>query len=69
MYDRSEDTGTGERLMKKTFRDLMFIAAMAPPGGGRNQVDPRFIALFNVFSITFPSEESLQRIYSSILNT
>ena len=37
------------------------------PGGGRNDVDPRFISLFNVFNITFPSEESLFLIYHSIL--
>ena len=38
------------------------------PGGGRNEVDPRFISLFSVFNITFPSQESLTKIYSSILN-
>ena len=38
------------------------------PGGGRNEVDPRFISLFSVFNVTFPSQESLTKIYSSILN-
>jgi dynein heavy chain len=38
------------------------------PGGGRNDVDPRFITLFSVFNVTFPSEESLTKIYSSILD-
>ena len=66
MYDRSEP-GDNDRLQKKTFRDLQYVAAMAPPGGGRSVVDPRFTSLFSVFSITFPSQESLQRIYSSIL--
>ncbi len=37
-------------------------------GGGRNDVDPRFISLFSVFNMTFPAEESLYLIYSSILN-
>ena len=37
-------------------------------GGGRNEVDPRFISLFSVFNITFPSEESLRKIYLSILS-
>ena len=36
-------------------------------GGGRNEVDPRFISLFSTFNITFPSEETLNHIYSSIL--
>ena len=38
------------------------------PGGGRNEVDPRFISLFSVFNVTFPSQESLTKIYHSILN-
>lgn len=37
------------------------------PGGGRNEVDPRFISLFSVFNITFPSEDSLLHIFNSIL--
>ena len=40
---------------------------MGKPGGGRNDVDPRFISLFSVFNMTFPSEESLFHIYNSIL--
>ena len=40
---------------------------MGKPGGGRNEVDPRFISLFNVFNVTFPSEESLFLIFNSIL--
>ena len=40
---------------------------MGKPGGGRNDVDPRFITLFSVFNMTFPSEESLFHIYNSIL--
>lgn len=40
-----------------------------PPqaGGGRNEVDPRFVSLFCAFNVTFPSSESLFKIYSSIL--
>lgn len=37
--------------------DLNYIAAMGPPGGGRNNVDPRFIALFNVYNLTPPTEQ------------
>ena len=40
---------------------------MGKPGGGRNDVDPRFISLFSVFNMTFPEEESLFLIYNSIL--
>uniref|UniRef100_A0A9L0IQP0 Dynein axonemal heavy chain 10 n=1 Tax=Equus asinus TaxID=9793 RepID=A0A9L0IQP0_EQUAS len=61
LYDR------GKELNCKSVRDLGFLAAMGKAGGGRNEVDPRFISLFNVFNVPFPSEESLHLIYSSIL--
>ncbi|XP_029909103.1 dynein heavy chain 10, axonemal [Myripristis murdjan] len=61
MYDR------GKELNYKILKDLGFIAAMGKAGGGRNEVDPRFISLFSVFSIPFPEEASLHLIYASIL--
>lgn len=61
MYDR------GKEMNLKFLRDLGFIAAMGKAGGGRNEVDPRFITLFSVFNIPFPSEQSLHLIYFSIL--
>ncbi|XP_051514176.1 dynein axonemal heavy chain 10 [Myxocyprinus asiaticus] len=61
LYDR------GKELNYKSIKDLGFIAAMGKAGGGRNEVDPRFISLFSVFNIPFPEEESLYLIYSSIL--
>uniref|UniRef100_A0A8C4TE89 Dynein axonemal heavy chain 10 n=1 Tax=Erpetoichthys calabaricus TaxID=27687 RepID=A0A8C4TE89_ERPCA len=61
MYDR------GKELNYKILRDLGFVAAMGKAGGGRNEVDPRFISLFTVFNVPFPAEESLHLIYSSIL--
>ncbi|XP_071880489.1 dynein axonemal heavy chain 10 isoform X1 [Anas platyrhynchos] len=61
LYDR------GKEMNCKIFRDLGFIAAMGKAGGGRNEVDPRFISLFSVFNIPFPSEQSLNLIYTSIL--
>nr|DBA23158.1 TPA: hypothetical protein GDO54_014099 [Pyxicephalus adspersus] len=62
MYDR------GKELNCKFLRDLGFIAAMGKAGGGRNEVDTRFISLFSVFNVLFPSEESLHHIYYSILH-
>ena len=57
-YDRGKD------LSIKYIKDMQFVAAMVP---GRNDVDPRFVRLFNTFCITFPPEESIKRIYSTIL--
>lgn len=61
LYDR------GKELNYKILKDLGFIASMGKAGGGRNEVDPRFTSLFSVFSIPFPSLESLHLIYASIL--
>uniref|UniRef100_I3N0B0 Dynein axonemal heavy chain 10 n=1 Tax=Ictidomys tridecemlineatus TaxID=43179 RepID=I3N0B0_ICTTR len=61
LYDR------GKELNCKNIRDLGFIAAMGKAGGGRNEVDPRFLSLFSTFNVPFPSEESLYLIYFSIL--
>ena len=61
MYDRKKD------LDLRTYKDLEFIGAMGPPGGGRNNVDPRFVRLFTVFNLTPPSEEVLKKIYGSII--
>ena len=60
-YDRGKD------LNWKAMKDIGWMAAMGKPGGGRNEVDPRFISLFTVFNMTFPDKISLYHIYSSIL--
>ncbi|KAH8382819.1 hypothetical protein KR009_005420 [Drosophila setifemur] len=60
MYDRDKD------LNWKKFKDLTFYAAMGTAGGGRNEVDPRFISMFSTYNIVFPNDESLVQIYSSI---
>lgn len=61
LYDRGKD------LNWKNMRDIGYIAAMGKAGGGRNETDPRFVSLFSVFNMTFPDNESLFKIYSSIL--
>jgi dynein heavy chain len=52
----------------KFFSDIMFSGAMGPPGGGRNPISPRIQARFNVLNMTFPAENSIGRIYNTILN-
>ena len=63
LYDRGKD------LNLKTLKDMKYIGAMGPPGGGRNPVDTRFMALFNVFNLTSPTAEVLNSIYTSIIVT
>lgn len=57
LYDR------GKELSWKNMKDVQVVGAMGPPGGARNPVDPRFVSLFNVFEIQFPSNENLRTIY------
>ena len=61
-YDRGKD------LNWKQLRDLNWVAAMGKPGGGRNEVDPRFLSLFSIFTLTFPEMKSLFHIYNSMLS-
>ncbi len=46
-----------------------YIAAMGKAGGGRNEVDPRFISLFSVYNMAFPTNQVLFHIFSSILSS
>ena len=61
-YDR------GKELNWKNVKDTHVVAAMGPAGGARSVVDPRCVALFRVFSIPFPSQETLRVIFGTILH-
>ncbi|VVD00171.1 unnamed protein product [Leptidea sinapis] len=65
-YDRGKD------LNWKHLKDIGFLAAMGKAARALIvtliwQVDPRFISMFSVYNLQFPSESTLQRIYISIL--
>uniref|UniRef100_A0A0G4IFQ9 AAA+ ATPase domain-containing protein n=1 Tax=Chromera velia CCMP2878 TaxID=1169474 RepID=A0A0G4IFQ9_9ALVE len=61
MYER------GGELDKIILKDCEFLAAMNPPGAGRNSIDPRVVSLFASMNVSFPSQLSVDRIYESIL--
>lgn len=44
------------------------MAAMGPPGGGRNVISTRIQSKFNLINMTFPSENIIIRIFGSMLN-
>lgn len=40
---------------------------MGKTGGGRNEVDPRFLSMFSVYCMAFPSDDTINHIFNSIL--
>ncbi|XP_017762251.1 PREDICTED: dynein heavy chain 12, axonemal-like [Eufriesea mexicana] len=46
--------------------DTMFVCAMAPPGGSRQELYQRFLRHFNLFSISNFSEDTIIRIFTNI---
>jgi dynein heavy chain len=48
--------------------DVQFVAAMGPPGGGRNPLTPRFARHFSLFALADLDKTSLGRIFGTIID-
>ena len=46
---------------------MHILAAMGPPGGGRQVISDRLQSRFNVINMTFPDEGTIERIYGTML--
>nr|AML30862.1 axonemal inner arm dynein heavy chain 6 [Marsilea vestita] len=51
----------------KYLKNMQLVAAMAPPGGGRNNISQRVQACFSLINITTPSDNQMKRIFGAIL--
>uniref|UniRef100_A0A3Q2QRM0 Dynein axonemal heavy chain 7 n=1 Tax=Fundulus heteroclitus TaxID=8078 RepID=A0A3Q2QRM0_FUNHE len=48
--------------------DVLFMSAMGPPGGGKNDITGRFTRHLNIISIDSFDDETLTKIFSSIVD-
>jgi dynein heavy chain len=58
-YDR-------KKLFWKDVEDTTLVSACAPPGGGRQDVTPRFFRHFNMLNVPPPNDASMKTILTSI---
>lgn len=47
--------------------DISLVAAMGPPGGGRNHITSRFVRWFNIIGIDSFDEATMTKIFGSIM--
>jgi dynein heavy chain len=59
-YDRKD-------LSFRKLIDLTFVASMGPPGGGRQEITPRFLRHFNIIGYVEMSDASKALIFGAIL--
>lgn len=60
-YDRKESTF-------RKLVDVQFVAAMGPPGGGRNSVTNRYLRHYSVVSVTAFDVDNLTTIFSALVD-
>lgn len=60
-YDRKDTS-------KLELTDVLFVSAMGPPGGGRNEITSRFTRHLNIVSIDEFSDDTLTKIFGTIVD-
>jgi len=59
-YDR-------QKLFWKNIEGVVLVSGCGPPGGGRNNLTPRYVRHHTVLALTQPSSDAMKRIFSSIM--
>ena len=54
-------------LFWKDVQDVVLVSACGPPEGGRSPTTPRLLRFFHLLAIAEMSEDTLRKIFSSIL--
>ena len=54
---------------KITLTDIQYLAAMGPPGGGRNHITPRFLRHFNIVAMNPFNDETMVRIFTTVMTS
>lgn len=54
-------------LVFRNIIDVLYVASMGPPGGGRNPITPRLVRHFNVIGYAELGDDSKKIIFSTIL--
>lgn len=60
-YDREENC-------YRALLDIQFVAAMGPPGGGRNHVTPRYLRHFSLLYIIDFDDSTLGTVFETIVD-
>lgn len=60
-YDRKDTS-------KLELMDMLFVSAMGPPGGGRNDISGRFTRHMNIISIDSFDDNTMTKIFTSIVD-
>lgn len=60
-YDRKD-------LSFRKLQDVQFVAAMSPPGGGRNSVTNRYLRHFSVVSVNAFDGETMSTIFNALVD-
>lgn len=59
-YDR-------QKQWRTHIKQMLLLAAMGPPGGGRQVISARTQSRFNIINMTFPSEATITRIFGTMI--